>query len=148
MKSVRSTPVWMVCILLAALALVTVGASAPPHGRPFTGYFDLTGVQEQGDHVQLTLHVKLFNQTSEDVKSVIVTLSEPPPTMMLVGNFQPVKVWKTQKFIQLNQEFTISKRAYSEWTSAGQPSLIVLYQDADGKSWQISPQVSRSPLAR
>jgi hypothetical protein len=146
MKSVRSTPAWLACILLAALLLVTVGASAPT-GRPFNGYFDLTGVHEQGDTVQLTLHVKLFNRTNQDVKGVIVTLSEPPPTMMLLGNFQPVKVWKTQKFIQMNQEFTISKRAYTEWTSVGQPALIVLFQDADGKSWQISPQVTRSPLA-
>jgi hypothetical protein len=147
MKSVRSTPAWMVCILLAAFALVTVGASAPPHGRPFTGFYDLSGVQEQGDLVQLTLHVKLFNQTSQDVSGVIITLVEPPPTMMLRGNFAPVKVWKSEKFIQMKQEFTVSKRAYQEWTAAGQPELVVLFQDADGKSWQITPQVRRSPLA-
>jgi hypothetical protein len=147
MKSMRSTPAWMVCILLAALALVTVGASAPPYGRPFTGYFAISDVQHQGDVVQLKLRVKLFNQTSQDINGAIVTLMDPPPTMMLRGNFPQSKLWKRGQFIAMSQEFAISEQAYKEWTSTGAPSLFVLFQDADGKSWQITPQISRSPLA-
>jgi hypothetical protein len=146
MKSVRPTPAWLACILLAALLLVTVGASI---GQPFTGYFDVTGVHEEGDLVHATLHVKLFNHGDQDVKSVIVTLMDAHPTMMLRGNFQPVNVWKSEKFIELSQEFTVTKREYAEWLSvAGQPNLIVLFQDSNGKSWQNSPQVSRRPLVR
>jgi hypothetical protein len=148
MKFVRPTPAWLACILLAALLLVTVGATATL-GRPFTGYFDVSGVQEQGDMVQVTLHLKLFNHGDEDVKGVIVTLMDQHPTMILRGNFQPVKVWKSQKFMEISQEFTVTKREYAGWTSAaGQPNLIILFQDANGKSWQKSPQVSRRPLTR
>jgi hypothetical protein len=148
MKSVRPTPAWLACILLATLLLVTVGATANL-GRPFTGYFEMSGVQEQGDMVQVTLHVKLFNHGDEDLKGVIVTLMDAHPTMMLRGNFQPVKVWKSQKFVSLSQEFTVTKREYADWTSAmGQPYLIILFQDSNGKSWQKSPLVSRSHLAQ
>lgn len=148
MKSVRPTPAWLACILLAALLLVTVGATATL-GRPFTGYFGVSGVQEQGDLVQVTLRLKLFNQGDEDVKSVIVTLMDSSPIVTLRGNFQPVKVWKSQKFISISQEFSVTKREYAEWMSAGgQPNLVVLFEDAKGKSWQKGVQVTRSPLVR
>jgi len=148
MKSVRPTPAWLACILLAALLLVTVGATANL-GRPFTGYFGVSGVQEQGDLVQVTLRLKLFNHGDEDVKSVIVTLMDSSPIVTLRGNFQPVKVWKSQKFISITQEFSVPRREYAEWMSAsGQPNLVVLFEDAKGKSWQKGVQVTRSPLVR
>jgi hypothetical protein len=147
MKSVRPTPVWLACILLAALLLVTVGATATL-GRPFTGYFDVSGVQAQGDVVQLKLHLKMFNHGDEDVKGVIVTLMDSTPLRPLRGNFQPVTTWKSHKFIQMNQQFTVSKRDYEQWISSGRPDLVILFQDLNGKSWQKGVEISRSPLAR
>jgi len=148
MKSVRPTPAWMACILLAALLLVTVGATANL-SRPFTGYFNVSDVQEQGDSVQVTLHLRLFNHGDEDLKGVVVTLMDAHPTMILQGAFAPIKVWKSQKFVEMNQQFTVTKLEYAEWMSrAGQPNIIVLFQDSKGNSWQKSPQISRSPLAR
>jgi|HubBroStandDraft_4_1064222.scaffolds.fasta_scaffold201180_1 hypothetical protein len=148
MKSVRPTPAWMACILLAALLLVTVGATANV-GRPFSGYFNVSEVQEQGDTVQVTLHLRLFNHGDEDLKGVIVTLMEAHPTMILQGSFAPIKLWKSQKFVVLSQQFTVTKQEYAEWLSvAGQPNIIVLFQDSKGNSWQNTPQISRSPLAR
>lgn len=146
MKSVRPTPAWLACSLLAALLLVTVGATV---GQPFSGYFDVTAVHQEGDLVQATLHLKLFNHGDQDVKSVIVTLMDAHPTMILQGNFQPVQTWKSQKFIEISQQFTVSKREYAEWmAAAGRPNLIILYQDSNGKSRQESPQISRRPFAR
>lgn len=148
MKSVRPTPAWLACFFLAALSLVTVAATATV-GRPFSGYFDVSGVQKQGDVVQVTLHLKLFNHGDQDVKSVIVTLMDQHPVMTLRGNFQPVKVWKSQKFIELSQEFSVSQREYAEWlSSGGEPNLIILFQDSTGKSWQKGVQVSRRALVK
>jgi hypothetical protein len=106
-------------------------------------------VQEQGDTVQVTLHLRLFNHGDEDLKGVIVTLMEAHPTMILQGSFAPIKLWKSQKFVVLSQQFTVTKQEYAEWLSvAGQPNIIVLFQDSKGNSWQNTPQISRSPLAR
>lgn len=148
MQSPRPSRAWLVCLLLAALSLATVAASTKS-GREFSGYFDVSGVQEQGDLVQVTLHLKLFNHSDADAKSVIVTLVDSSPAMTLRGNFQPVKVWKSQQFIDLSQEFSVSKREFNEWMSPpAQPNLVILFQDKTGKSWQKGAQISRRPLVR
>ena len=146
MRSLRPSRAWVVCALLAVLSLATVAATTKS-GREFSGYFDVSGVQEQGDVVQVTLHLKLFNHSDADAKSVIVALMDSSPAMTLRGNFQPVKVWKSQHFIEMSQEFSVSKREFREWMAPpAQPNLIILFQDSKGKSWQKGAQISRRPL--
>jgi len=148
MQSQRQSRAWLVCGLLTAILLATVAARASS-GREFSGYFDVSHVQEQGDLVQVTLHLKLFNHSEADAKSVIVTLFDSSPVMTLRGNFQPVKVWKSHKFIEMSQEFTITKREFKEWMAApAQPNLVILFQDAKGATWQKGAQISRRPLVR
>jgi hypothetical protein len=148
MQSQRQSRAWLVCSLLTAILLATVAARASS-GREFSGYFDVSHVQEQGDLVQVTLHLKLFNHSEADAKSVIVTLFDSSPVMTLRGNFQPVKVWKSHKFIEMSQEFTITRREFKEWMAApAQPNLVILFQDAKGATWQKGAQISRRPLVR
>jgi hypothetical protein len=146
MRSLHFSRVFAACASLALLLLVTTAATTRSP-RDFSGYFDVSHVQEQGEMVQATLHLKLFNHSDNDAKSVIVTLVDSTPAMTLRGNFQPVKVWKSQHFIEMSQEFTVSKREFSEWMHApAQPNLIILFQDANGKNWQKGAQISRRPL--
>lgn len=148
MQSQRQSRAWLVCGLLTAILLATVAARASS-GREFSGYFDVSHVQEQGDLVQVTLHLKLFNHSEADAKSVIVTLFDSSPAMTLRGNFQPVKVWKSHQFIEMSQEFTVTKREFKEWMAApAQPNLVILFQDAKGATWQKGAQISRRPLVR
>ena len=148
MQSQRPSRAWVAATVLAALLLATV-AVASSGGRDFSGYFDVSGIQEQGDLVQVTLHLKLFNHSSSDARSVIVTLVDSSPAMTLRGNFQPVKVWKSGQFIEMSQEFSISKREFQEWMQPpAQPNLVILFQDAKGHSWQKGAQISRRPLVR
>jgi hypothetical protein len=145
MQSLRPSRAWHVGIVLAAL-LLALSASAS-RGRDFAGYFNYSGVHEQGDLVQVTLHLKLFNNGNADARSVIVTLVDSSPAMTLRGNFQPVKIWKSKQAIDLSQSFTISKREFAEWNQPpAQPNLIILFQDAHGKTWQSGAQISRSVL--
>jgi len=143
MQSLRPSRAWLVCALLTALLLATVAATRS-NGREFSGYFDVSGVQEQGDLVQVTLHLKLFNHGETDAKSVIVALMDSSPNGPLRGNFQPLKVWKSQQFIEMSQQFTVTKREYSEWMMPpAQPNLLILYQDNTGKTLQRGAQISR-----
>ena len=147
MQSQRPSRAWAVCTLLTALILATVAATANGSGREFSGYFDMSGVQEQGDLVQVTLHLKLFNHSDADAKSVIVTLVDSSPAMTLRGNFQPVKVWKSNQFIEMSQEFSVTQREFREWNAPpAQPNLVILFQDSNGKTWQKGAQISRRPL--
>jgi len=146
MQSLRPSRAWLVCTLLITLSLATI-ATAANKGREFSGYFDVSGVQEQGDLVQVTLHLKMFNHGDVDAKRVIVTLLDSSPTMTFRGNFQPVKVWKSQHFIEMSQEFTVTKREFAEWmTAPAQPNLVILFQDEKGQSWQKGAQLSQRPL--
>jgi hypothetical protein len=142
------TPALLKGALLAILMLGTVMVTAN-NGRDFSGYFDVSDMQTQGDLVQVTLHLQLFNHGNADVKSVVVTLVDSSPSMTLRGNFAPVKVWKHQQRINLSQEFFVSQREYGEWMAApGQPNLIIIFQDAKGNTWQRGAQISRRPLVR
>ena len=144
MRSLHNSRAGLACVL-ASLLLATVAAASS--GRQFSGYFDISGKQDQGELVQVTLHLKLFNHGDADAKSVIVTLVDPSPTMMLRGNFQPLKVWKSQKFVEMSQQFTVSKQEFREWMAGpGQPNVVILYQDNAGKTWQKGAQLSRRPL--
>lgn len=146
MQSLRLSRAWLATTLLTILLLATVTANAAKSGRDFSGYFDVSGIHEQGELVQVTLHLKLFNH-SADAKSVIVTLIDPAPTGVFRGNFQPVKVWKSNQFLEMSQQFTVTRREYEEWMAApGQPNLTILYQDAKGQTWQKGAQISRRPL--
>ena len=148
MQFLRPSRAWYVCALLTALIFATA-ASSSSKGREFSGYFDVSGVQEQGDMVQVTLHLKLYNHGDEDAKSVIVTLVDSSPAMTLRGNFAPVKVWKSQQFIEMSQEFSVTKREFQEWMAPpAQPNLIILFQDSKGKSWQRGAQISRRPIVQ
>ncbi len=134
--------------LCAVLAVFLLSVSASAHnGRSFSGYFDFSGVHEQGDLVQVTLHLKLFNHGDSDAKSVIVTLVDSSPAMTFRGNFPAVKTWKNQQFLEMSQEFTITKREFSEWMRPpAQPNLIILFQDNRDKTWQMGAQLSHRPL--
>jgi len=148
MQSQRSSNAWLFIVVLITVVLTAVAAPAN-RGRDFSGYFDFSHVQEQGDLVQVTLHLKLFNHSNADAKNVIVTLVDSSPAMTLRGNFQPLKVWRSGRFIEISQEFSVTKREFNEWVSPpAQPNLVILYQDRSGKTWQQGAQVSRRPMIR
>ena len=148
MQFLRPSRAWYVCALLTALLFVTVAATSGKN-QEFSGAFDVSGVQEQGDLVQVTLHLKLFNRSDSDAKSVIVTLVDSGPAGTLRGSFQPVKVWKSRQTIEMSQAFTVSKREFQEWMQPpAQPNLVILFQDGNGKTWQKGALMAHQPMVR
>jgi hypothetical protein len=51
------------------------------YGTRVLWLFDVSGIQEQGKLVQVTVHLKLFNHSDADARSVIVTLMDSSPAM-------------------------------------------------------------------
>ena len=146
MQFLRPSRAWFVCALLTALLLVTVAASS--NGREFSGYFDVSGVQEQGDLVQVTLHLRLFNHGDADVKGAIVTLFDSNPGPALQGSFAPVKLWTRYKPVDLSQQFTVTKDEFGKWTNGPGPNVVILVQNAKGQTLQRGAQISRRPLVK
>ena len=79
MQYQRASRIWLPAVVLIAFAVLTANALGS-NGREFSGYFDVSHVQEQGDLVQVTLHLKLFNHGDSDARSVIVALIDSSPT--------------------------------------------------------------------
>ena len=148
MQSQRPSRIWLPAVVLTVFAVLATDAVGS-NGREFSGYFDLSHVQQQGDLVQVTLHLKIFNHAEADAKSVVVALVDSSPAMTVRGNFQPVKIWKSGHFLEMSQQFSITQREFNEWmTTPIQPNLLVFFQDTAGRTLQRGIQVSRRPLVR
>ena len=133
-------------LLGAALSILLLGTVAAKDGRDFAGSYGFTDVQEQGDMVHLTLHVRLFNNSDADIKGAVVILREGPSGVALRGNFPTVKIWHKNHDVQLAHEFTVSKREYQDWLQPpAQPNVVVIYQDANGQTWQKGAQMRPQP---
>lgn len=134
------------CACFAVLLFLAAGASAA-NGREFAGYFDVSDVEDQGDVVQLTLHLQLYNNGQDNERSVIIALQDSGPEMTLRGSFPPVKVWKVQQPLNLSKQLTVAKRDYDSWMAgASQPNLVIFFRDPKGHSWQQGAQVRLAPL--
>lgn len=148
MQSQRSSRTWLCCFVVIALSLI-VGTAQASNGREFSGYFDVSHIQEQGDLVQVTLHLRLYNHGDSDARSVIVALLDSAPTLNVRGNFQPIKVWKAGHFIEISQQFSVPKVMFHEWLqSPVQPNLLIFFQDTKGNTLQRGAQVSHRPWIR
>ena len=128
-----------VCLGIFLMAGIAVQAK---DGRDFAGVYGFTDVQEHGDTVHLTLHLRLINNSEADVKAPVITLMEGPAGVGLRGSFPSVKVWRKSQDLKVTQQFTIPKREYEEWLRPpAQPNVVVIYQDAAGRMWEKGAQM-------
>ena len=134
------------CAPLAILFLGAIVVTAKD-GRDFAGTYGVTDVQELGDMVHLTLHLRLFNNSDADLKGTVVILREGPTGMALRGSFPTVKTWQKSHEVRLSQEFTVPKREYEDWLRPpAQPNVVVIYQDAQKQTWQRTAQLAPEPI--
>jgi hypothetical protein len=129
-----------------AIFLLSAVALTAKDGRDFAGSYSFTEVQEQGNTVQLTLHVRMFNYSGTDIKDPVVTLREGPSGVGLLGSFPAVKTWYKNRQVELSQQFTVPKSDYQDWLRPpAQPNVVIIYQDANGQTWQKGVQMSPRP---
>lgn len=143
-RGLSRTSVMGVCLTIFLLGTITATAK---DGRDFAGVYGFTDVQEQGDMVRLTLHLRLFNNSEADIKGAVIALMEGPPRVALRGSFPTVKVWRQNQDVKLSQQFTISKREYRDWLRPpAQPNVVIIYQDANGQTWEKGAQMRPQPI--
>lgn len=133
-------------VWLAIFLLSTITATAKD-GRDFAGVYGFTDVHEQGDMVHVTLHLRLFNYSEGDIKGAVITLMEGPTGVALRGSFPTVKVWRKNQDVKVRQQFTIPKREYEDWLRPpAQPNVVIIYQDANGQTWEKGAQMRPQPV--
>lgn len=130
---------WFLAIVLVLTAITAFGKD----GRNFAGFFNLTGVAQQGDRVQVTLVLQVFNYSGADLKQAVVTVRESHPSSEVLGTFDPIPVWRSGKTITLERQMTLTNHEYRQWTTRGQPNVFVAYRDGDGRQLEWTAQLSQ-----
>lgn len=130
--------------LLFILLLATI-ASFAKDGRDFAGYYSVGNVSQQGEKVQLTLNLQVFNYSDVDVKQAVIKLHESGAGLAVHGSFQPIKLLANQRDVKIRQQFLVPAHEYERWQNGTKPSLFIVYQDAAGHHWEHSIELSRRP---
>lgn len=128
----------------AALAAIVFTAAAKD-GRDFAGFYSLTDVSEQGDQIQVTLDIQLFNYSGADLKQTNVSVYPSRNPMEPLHSFSPVSIWRSRGYVVLKQTLLVSREQFEEWASGTQPNLAIVYTDASGEARERSAQLSRRP---
>lgn len=127
---------------LLAILLLTALCAFAKDGRDFAGRYSIHDVTEQGDNVQLTLHLKVVNNSAADVKNAVITLRQNTG-IDLAGQTKPIKLLPDHGVAKVIQQFTISKREYQNWSKGATPTMFIVYQ-AKGSQWsryiQLAPE--------
>jgi len=100
---------------------------------------------QDGDRVQVTLRLQIFNYSGADLKQAVLTLRESPPASGVLGSFDPIPVWQSGKSITLSRQVTITPDEYLRWSTRGQPNVFVAYRDGGGRQFEWTAQLSLQP---
>ena len=129
-------PSLLLCLALAALA---------KDGRDFAGFYALGNVSEQGDKVEFTMTVQVFNYSDlGDIKAPVIALLEGGSHAKL-GEFKAVKTMPAKHDVVVSGKFTVSKMEFQSWSKHGSPQVVVIYEDS-GRTLRQHVQLSRRPM--
>ena len=133
-----------VCILLAMLLSTVLGFAKD--GRDFAGYYNVADATEQGDQVQLTLRVRIFNYSGQDLRQALVVLHQPAHPGVY-GVSKPIKLLPTLKDAKVSQQVLVPRHLYEQWQKGQAPDMSIVYVDAHGTRWEKSIQVAPRPVS-
>jgi|SRR5579862_914141 hypothetical protein len=132
-----------VCVLLAMLLSTVLGFAKD--GRDFAGYYNVADAVEQGNQVQLTLRVRVFNYSGQDLKGAVVVLHQAAAPGVF-GVSKPIKLLPSQKDARVNEQVLIPRHVYEQWQKGLAPEVSIVYLDAHGTRWEKSIQVAPRPV--
>jgi len=144
MPSTRSIRV-VIAALFAALLLAGAPAIAKD-GRDFAGFYSLSSVAQQGDAVRVTLELQLFNYSGADLRDAVIAVRQSPG-MADLGSFAPVPLWRDGHDVVVGRQFTVPRSEFEQWSTHGQPNVVVLHTDSDGQPCRGTAQLTQRPEA-
>jgi len=133
-----------VCALLAML--LSSFLSFAKDGRDFAGYYNVADATEQGDQVQVTLRVRVFNYSGQDIRQALVVLHQPAG-LGIYGVIKPIKMLPALKDGKVSEQVTIPRHVYEQWQKGDSPEISLVYHDAQGTRWEKSIQVAPRPVS-
>jgi len=133
-----------VCLLLAMLFSSVLAVAVD--GRDFAGYYNVGDAADQGNQVQLTLRVRVFNYSGQDLRQALVVLHQPASTGIYAVS-KPIKLLPALKDGKVSEQVTVPKHVYEQWQKGNAPELSIVYVDGHGTRWEKSIQVAPRPVS-
>jgi hypothetical protein len=133
-----------VCALLAVLFSTVLALAVD--GRDFAGYYNVADASDQGSLVQLTLRVRVFNYSGQDLRQAVVVLHHPAGTG-IYGVCKPIKLLPALKDGKISEQVTVPKHVYEQWQKGNAPEVSIVYVDAQGTRWEKNIQVAPRPVS-
>lgn len=130
-------------LIIPAIAL---SASVSAQRQDFPATYQLAGVSEQDNQVQLTLTLTIHNFSGEDVRDCGIVLNATIPHSAPIGTFSLVKLLPAYKDTTVSHSFTLDKSEYERWKAGVNPSLEILLSDGFGGT-RIASIDARPPAA-
>ena len=115
----------------AAALLCLVQTAAAQAATRFAGSYEVTGVVENSEKVQLKIALTLINPERDDVTGGIVALMDSTPSEALLGSFAAIKSLPAYGHVTVNQSFTISAAEYARWHAGHAPRFQFLIKSGD-----------------
>jgi hypothetical protein len=111
--------------VLSSLILIVslTSASAAAQARHFAGSYQLTGITQTKDAVQVTITLDLRNYSGADISNGSVVLYSSGPNPSLLGAFNAISVFHYYQQIVISQTFTIPVGEYALWQQGRDPAL-------------------------
>ncbi|HUJ41262.1 MAG TPA: hypothetical protein VLW54_12010 [Candidatus Acidoferrales bacterium] len=136
----------MRCGLRFALpsVLLVLSLALPSHaaGNEVTGFYRVTQVTDLGKQVRVTLHIRLANNTRQDLSITRVGIHPSAAPVAAPRDMQSSWAYLEQRqSAGMDQVFVVSRAEYTRWTHGGHPALRVEFQPAGGAT-----QVRTIPL--
>lgn len=113
------------------LILSFAGIAAGKNGRDFAGICQIKDSTNQGATVRVTLAIRVFNYSENDVTDGNVSFRQSDAGHNILGSISGVSVNEHQSVL-VTAEITVPLSEYTRWHRGAHPVVTIEFQDADG----------------
>lgn len=124
------------------LTLPFVGIAAGINGRDFAGFYQIKDSTNQGATVRVTLAIRVFNYSKNDVTDGSVSFRQSDAGHNILGSISRVSVGEHQSVL-VTAEITVPLGEYERWQRGVSPDVTIEFQDTDGNLQSERVEVDR-----
>ena len=114
-------------LLILPFAVIAAGKN----GRDFAGIYQIKNSANQGATVRVTLAIRVFNYSENDVTDGSVSFRQSDASHNILGSISGVSVSEHQSVL-VTAEISVPLSEYTRWHRGARPVVTIEFQDADG----------------
>jgi hypothetical protein len=128
--------------ILCLILLLSASLAAAGNRRGFAGFYQARKINGGSNSVQVTLSIRIFNYTTENVSHGNLKLRDSLPPHKVLGSLGQVSV-DAGASAQVNGDFVIPRSEIMRWQKGGHPELSIEFRDNRGNPQSHSVELVR-----